>query len=211
MSSRKSNGTAGRAFRLIGADIDITDQMLAQENLRESEERFRLIADSAPVPIWVTKLDRMRSFANHAYVDFLGLPFEEAIAFDWRKGLHPDDLPRIVQEQIAGEASLKPFVLEARYLRSNGEWRWLRSESQPRWDPTGGHIGFIGVAHDITAAKQAEIDLRRLNETLELRISERTAQLETSEAQMRAMFETSHQYQVLLNQHGDVLHANKKR
>ena len=79
----------GRALRLVGAHIDATDRMLAQEKLRESEERFRLIADSAPVPMWVTKLDRTRSFANQAYVDFLGLPFEEAIAFDWRKRLAP--------------------------------------------------------------------------------------------------------------------------
>ena len=183
--------------------------MLAQETLRESEERFRLIADSAPVPIWVTKLDRTRSFANQAYVDFLGLPFDQAIVFDWRKALHPDDLPRILQEQVAGEASLKPFVLEARYKRADGEWRWLRSESQPRWDPTGKHIGFIGVAHDITAAKQAEIELRRLNETLEQRITERTAQLESNEAQMRAIFETSHQYQGLLNLRASLLYANR--
>ena len=188
----------GRALRLVGAHIDATDRMLAQEKLRESEERFRLIADSAPVPMWVTKLDRTRSFANQAYVDFLGLPFEEAIAFDWRKRLHPDDQQRVVQESIAGEASLKPFVLEARYQNACGEWRWLRSESQPRWDPTGNHIGFIGVAHDITAAKQAEHDLRRLNEILEMRITERTAQLESNEAQMRAILETSHQYQALL-------------
>ncbi|MBR1246306.1 PAS domain S-box protein [Bradyrhizobium sp. AUGA SZCCT0169] len=202
-------GRDGRAQRLVGADLDVSGQMLAQETLRESEERFRLIADSAPVPIWVTKLDRTRSFANQAYVDFLGLPFEQAIGFDWRKVLHPEDLPRILQESVAGEASLKPFVLEARYKRADGEWRWLRSESQPRWDPTGNHIGFIGVAHDITAAKQAETELRRLNETLELRITERTAQLESNEAQMRAIFETSHQYQALLNPHGDVLYANK--
>ena len=155
----------GRPLRLIGAHIDVTDRMLAQETLRESEERFRLIADSAPVPMWVTKLDRTRAFANQAYVDFLGLPFEQAIVFDWRKVLHPEDLPRILQEQIAGESSLKPFVLEARYKRADGEWRWLRSESQPRWDPTGQHIGFIGIAHDITAAKHAEIELRRMNET----------------------------------------------
>jgi PAS domain S-box-containing protein len=199
----------GRALRLVGADCDVTAQALAQATLRESEERFRLIADSAPVPVWVTKLDRTRSFANQAYVDFLGLPFEEALAFDWRKRLHLDDQQRVVQESIAGEASLKPFVLEARYLRADNQWRWLRSESQPRWDPTGRHIGFIGVAHDITAAKQAEHDLRRLNEILELRITERTAQLESSEAQMRAILETSHQYQGLLNQHGDVLYANK--
>jgi len=199
----------GRALRLVGAHIDATDRMLAQEKLRESEERFRLIANSAPVPMWVTKLDRTRSFANQAYVDFLGLAFEEAIAFDWRKRLHPDDQQRVVQESIAGEASLKPFVLEARYRNASGEYRWLRSESQPRWDPTGKHIGFIGVAHDITAAKQAEHDLRQLNEILELRITERTAQLESNEAQMRAILETSHQYQGLLNLHGDVLFANK--
>ena len=199
----------GRALRLVGAHIDSTDRMLAQEKLRESEQRFRLIADSAPVPIWVTKLDRTRSFANQAYLDFLGLPFEEALAFDWRDRLHPDDQRRIMQESVAGEASLKPFVLEARYRNACGEWRWLRSESQPRWDPTGKHIGFIGVAQDITSAKQAEADLRRLNEILEMRITERTAQLESSEAQMRAIFETSHQYQALLNQHGDVLHANR--
>ncbi len=200
---------SGRALRLEGAHIDVTDQMLAREVLRESEERFRLIADSAPVPIWVTKLDRTRSFANQAYLDFLGLPFEEAIVFDWRKALHPDDLPRILQAQIAGEASLKPFVLEARYTGADGEWHWLRSESQPRWDPTGKHIGFIGVAHDITAAKQAEIELRELNETLEQRIRERTAQLQSNEAQMRAIFETSHLYQGFLDLRGTLTYANK--
>ncbi|MGA7804874.1 PAS domain S-box protein, partial [Bradyrhizobium sp.] len=200
---------AGRALRLVGAHIDITDRMLAQETLRESEQRFRLIANSAPVPIWVTKLDRTRSFANQAYVDFVGLPYEQTIAFDWRKVLHPDDLPRILQEQITGEASLKPFVLEARYRRADGEWRWLRSESQPRWDPTGQHIGFIGVAHDVTAAKEAEIELRKLNETLEQRITERTAQLQSSEARMRAMLETSHLYQGLLDLEGKVLYANR--
>src|SRR3984893_17190333 len=199
----------GRALRLVGADLDITDQMLAQVTLRESEERFRLIADSAPVPIWVTKLDRTRSFANQAYLDFLGLPFEEAIVFDWRKALHPDDLPRILQAQIAGEASLKPFVLEARYKGADNEWHWLRSESQPRWDPTGKHIGFIGVAHDVTVAKQAEIELRELNETLEQRIRERTAQLQSNEARMRAIFETSHLYQGLLDLDGRLTYANK--
>ncbi|MEO8316876.1 MAG: PAS domain S-box protein [Bradyrhizobium sp.] len=199
----------GRALRLVGAHIDVTERMLAQEKLRESEERFRAIADSAPVPMWVTKLDRTRSFANQAYVDFLGLPFEEAIVFDWRKVLHPDDVQRVLQESVAGEASLLPFVLEARYKRADSEWRWLRSESQPRWDPTGKHIGFIGVAHDITASKQAENDLRSLNEILAQRIAERTAELESNEARMRAIFETSHQYQGLLDRQGDLLYANR--
>lgn len=199
----------GRALRLVGAHIDITDQALARETLRESEERFRLIADSAPVPIWVTKLDRKRSFANQAYVDFVGLPYEQAIDFDWRKVLHPDDLPHVLQQSVEGEASLKPFVLEARYRNASGEWRWLRSESQPRWDPTGKHIGFIGVAHDITVAKQAEIELRQLNETLEERIAQRTAELEANEARLRAILETSNQYQGLVNLKGQLVYANK--
>ena len=198
----------GRALRLVGAHIDVTDQMLVRETLRESEERFRLIADSAPVPIWVTKLDRTRSFANQTYVDFVGLPYDQAITFDWRKVLHPDDLPHVLQQSVQGEASLKPFVLEARYQNAAGEWRWLRSESQPRWDPTGRHIGFIGVAHDITVAKQAEIELRQLNETLEERIVERTAELESNEARLRAILETSNQYQGLVNLRGELLYAN---
>ncbi|MCA1523566.1 MULTISPECIES: hybrid sensor histidine kinase/response regulator [Bradyrhizobium] len=199
----------GRAIRLVGAHIDMTDQALARETLRESEERFRLIADSAPVPIWVTKLDRKRSFANQAYVDFVGLPYDQAIDFDWRKVLHPDDLPHVLQQSVQGEASLKPFVLEARYKNASGEWRWLRSESQPRWDATGKHIGFIGVAHDVTVAKQAEIELRRLNETLEERIAERTAELEANEARLRAILETSNQYQGLVNLEGQLVYANK--
>jgi len=84
----------------------------------------------------------------------------------------------------------------------------MRSESQPRWDPAGKHIGFIGVAHDVTVAKEAEYELRRLNETLEQRIKERTSQLQSSEAQMRAIFETSNQYQGLLDLQGNVLYAN---
>ena len=199
----------GRAIRLVGAHIDVTDQMLAQAKLRESEERFRLIADSAPVPIWLTRLDRTRSFVNRAYVDFLGLSHDEALAFDWRKALHPEDLPRILAQQQTGECSLKPFFLEARYRRADGHWRWLRSESQPRWDANGQHIGFIGVAHDVTAAKQGEIELRRINETLEERIRERTAQLEANEARMRAIFDTSNQYQAILDTEGRITHVNR--
>lgn len=198
----------GRPIRLIGAHIDITERVLAKGMLRESEERFRLIADSAPVPMWVTQMDRTRAFANRAYLEFLGLPYEEALKFDWRKIIHPDDVSRIIRESLSGEASLKPFILEGRYRRADGEWRWMRSESQPRWDPAGQHIGFIGVAHDITAAKQAEIDLRGHNETLEGKIRERTDQLRSSEAQLRAILETSNQYQVLLDLEGRLIYVN---
>jgi PAS domain S-box-containing protein len=124
--------------------------------------------------MWVSTLIGTRAFVNQAYLDFLAVSYENALVFDWRKILHPEDLPRILREQVAGESSLKPFTLEARYRRADGEWRWIRSESQPRWDPTGKHIGFIGVAHDITVAKQAEIELRHLNEMLSVQVARRT-------------------------------------
>jgi PAS domain S-box-containing protein len=164
---------------------DVTERIEAERALRESEERFRLIANSAPVPMWVTRLDRSRGFVNQAYADFLGVSYDEALNFDWRTVVHPEDGERLVRESLAGEASLRPFRLEARYRRSDGEWRWLRSESQPRWDSQGEHVGFIGVAHDITESKQGEAALRQLNETLERRVAERTADLRSALEQLQ--------------------------
>ncbi len=171
----------------IGDSAAVPDgSALAQAALRESEQRFRLIADSAPVPMWVTKLDRSRGFVNIAYADFLGVSYDDALNFDWRTRIHPDDVDRLVQESVAGEATLKPFALEARYLRHDGAWRWLRSVSQPRWGPDGEHAGFIGVAHDITESKEAEQALRELNETLERRVAERTADLSAALDRLQA-------------------------
>ncbi len=169
-------------FGVVTAVVDEQTEL----SLRESEERFRLIADSAPVLMWVTQLDRKRSFVNRAYVDFLGITYEQAVDYDWRTIIHPDDQARILDESIAGESSLKPFALEARFRRGDGEWRWVRSISQPRWGAGGEHLGFIGVAHDITEAKLAEQGLREINETLERRVRERTFELQEALEKLRA-------------------------
>ena len=169
---------SGAIVGIFGAVTGVSGDARTEQRIRESEERFRLIADSAPALMWVTRLDRTRNFVNRAYVDFLGITYEEAVDFDWRTVLHPDDLDRIVRESLAGEASLEPFVLEARYRRHDGQWRWVRSISQPRWGPGGEHIGFIGVAHDVTEAKDAEA-------ALEQRVEERTAELRAALDQLR--------------------------
>jgi PAS domain S-box-containing protein len=164
---------------------DVTDRHTGELKLRESEERFRLVADSAPVPMWVTRLDRKRSFVNRAYIDFLGVSYEEAVEYDWRGRIHPEDAVRLLAESVAGEKSLAPFTLEGRYLRADGEWRRLRSESQPRWGPNGTHEGFIGVAYDVTESRAAEAALREVNETLERRVAERTADLSAALERLR--------------------------
>ena len=133
----------------------------------------------------------------------MGVPFVDALNFDWRKALHPDDLGRILGEQRAGEGSRKPFTLEARYLRYDGQWRWLRSESQPRWGPGGEHIGFIGIAHDITASKEAARALTELNETLERRIEDRTRQLAASEALIQTFFDHSSECHAVIVEESD--------
>jgi PAS domain S-box-containing protein len=170
----------GNVIGIFAQGNDVTEHHVVELALRESEERFRLIADSAPVPMWVTRIDRRRNFVNSAYQNFLGVAYEEALIFDWRTRIHPDDAERLLSESLAGEATLKPFALEGRYLRRDGKWRWLRSESQPRWGPHGEHVGFIGVAHDITEAKEAEAKLREMNETLERRVAERTSDLKAA-------------------------------
>ena len=195
----------GRTLGLYTVVMDITARKLAERTLSESEERFRSIADSAPVPMWVSRLDGLRQFVNRAYHEFLGVPYAAALNFDWRKALHSDDLERILGEQRAGEGSRKPFALEARYRRHDGQWRWLRSESQPRWGPGGEHIGFIGVAHDITASKEAEHALTELNETLERRIEDRTRQLVASEALIQTFFDHSSECHAVIVEESDGL------
>ncbi|AQR75514.1 PAS domain S-box protein [Sphingomonas sp. LM7] len=153
----------------------MTQTETGHEPLPVGEDEFRMIADSTPVAVWVTRLDRTRSFVNRAYVDFLGVPYDEALAFDWRAIIHPDDVGRLVAESIAGEATLAAFDLEGRYRNAQGQWRWLRSTSSPRRDAQGRHIGFIGVAHDVTEAKKAELSLRDSEAQLSAFIAQSTA------------------------------------
>jgi PAS domain S-box-containing protein len=196
-------GPDGAVAGIVVLITDVTEQRAAERAILESEARFRRIADSAPAMMWVTRLDRTRDFVNQAYVDFVGGSREEAANLDWRTRIHPDDVERIVAESIAGEATRKRFTLEGRYRRHDGEWRWLRSVSQPRFGPDGQLIGFIGVATDITLAKQAELDLKAL-------VEERSAELARSEARFRAIFDSILEVIVLLDPDGTVLELNHK-
>ena len=174
----------GRFTRALGVNIDVTDRRLAEEAVRESEARFRALANSAPAMMWVSRIGGARDFVSDAYVAFVGGAYEDALNLDWRERLYPEDLPRILKEQVAGEASLKPFTLEARYKRGDGEWRWLKSYSQPRYGPQGEFAGFIGIAFDVTEAKQVEHDLTRINDLLAERVEQALAQRDEAQAQL---------------------------
>jgi PAS domain S-box-containing protein len=195
------DGTVAGCVMLIN---DISERVVAERALKESEARFRRIANQAPVLMWVTRLDRTRDFVNDAYMEYLGTEDREAArTYDWRSGIHPDDVERIIAESVAGEASLKPFTLEGRFRRGDGTYRWLRSTSSPRFGPDGEHVGFIGAATDITLAKEAELELKA-------QVEERTKELALSEARFRAIFDTVLEVLVLMHPDGTVVELNRK-
>jgi PAS domain S-box-containing protein len=196
--------SSGTVRGLIILVQDVTEQRASERALRESEERFRRIANQAPTLMWVTRLDRTRDFVNDAYMQFVGGTREEACTLDWRTRIHPEDLDRIVAESIAGEATRETFTLEGRYLNGAGEYRWLKSTSSPRFGPDGELVGFIGAATDITVVKEAQLDLKR-------QVEERTAELARREAQFRAVFEAALEVMVLLEPDGTVLAVNNRR
>ena len=181
---------------------DITEQRLAGRALKESEARFRRIADSAPMPMWVTRLDRSRDFVNDAYAELMGVSREEALKSDWIARIHPDDRPRMIAETIAGERSGQSYAVEARFEYRPGDFRWMRGVSQPRHDSDGRLLGYIGVATDMTLVKEAEQQLRR-------QVDERTAALSASEARFRAIFDTVMEIIVLLTPDGTVVEVNR--
>ena len=181
---------------------DVTEQRVAERAIKESEERFRRIADSAPVMMWVSRLDRTRDFVNGAYAEFAGMSREEARRDDWTQAIHPDDRDRVITEHKAGLATGQPFAVEARFRRHDGDYRWLRSVSQPRLGPDGELIGFIGAATDITASKLAEEELRR-------QVDERTKALATSERRVRGLFDSALEMIALHDLDGSYLEVNR--
>ena len=176
---------ANGARRAIGVNIDVTERRRAEAELRESEARFRTLADSVPILMWVSHPDGRREFVNQTYADFLGAGYEAALSFDWRQRLHPDDYDRILEDQVTGEASRQPFVLEARYRRADGEWRWVRSISRPRLGPEGQFRGFVGAGYDVTDAKQVQADLEHINELMAERVDAALADRDRAEIALR--------------------------
>ena len=196
-------GPGGAVEGIVALITDVTEQRAAERALKESEARFRRIADSAPAMMWVTRLDRTRDFVNQAYCDFVGGTREECAKLDWRTRIHPDDVERIVAESVAGEASRRRFTLEGRYQRHDGKWRWLHSVSQPRFGADGEVNGFIGVAVDSTLQKEAELDLKAL-------VGQQAGELAQSEQRFRAIFDSILEVIVLLDPDGTVLQLNHK-
>jgi len=145
---------------LLMASSDITERMLAQQALQESEARFRNMADTAPVMIWVTGADKLCTYVNQQWCDFTGRTMEQELGNGWTKGVHPDDYSRCMETYVNAFDRREPFSMEYRVRGADGAFYWVIDSATPRFSTTGEFLGYIGSCMDITARKESEESLR---------------------------------------------------
>ncbi len=152
--------SSGEFMGHIGLGMDITERKQAEQALKETEERFRVMADSCSLGIWVTDSEGKTLFANRAYRLFCGNTSEELEPDAWLFLLHPDDAPEFLETFDRAVQEHTQFRGEQRVRRADGEWRWLESTAVPRFSPGGEFLGLVGTSQDITGRKQAEQALK---------------------------------------------------
>jgi PAS domain S-box-containing protein len=143
---------------------DITERKCAEERLRESEARFQAMADTAPVLIWMTGTDGLCNYFNKPWLEFTGRTTEEEVGLGWTQGVHPDDVQGCFDGFLPAFQARKPFRMEYRLRRADGEYRWLIESGIPRYTPGGEFAGYIGSNIDITDRKRAEEERERLRQ-----------------------------------------------
>ncbi len=152
----------------IGVFLDISERKQAENALRESEERFRIMADSAPVLIWVSDDQSRRTWFNKPWLDFTGLPMELQLGQRWAAVIHPDDVDEVLSRSRTAFDARQPFTMEYRMKRSDGSWRWIIDQGVPRLHPDGTFAGYIGSCLDVTERWAAEVELRDSEQRLRL-------------------------------------------
>src|SRR5213592_2437110 len=143
-----------------GVSRDITLRKQAEDALRESEERFRVVANAAPVMIWMAGPDKLCTFFNKGWLDFTGRRLEQELDNGWAEGVHREDLDRCLNSYKNSFDARQPFTMEYRLRRSDGEYRWVLDSGTPRFAPDGALLGYIGSCIDITELKRAEEKFR---------------------------------------------------
>jgi len=154
----------GRPIRLAGTCRDVTERKSAEAELRESEARFRLVADSAPVMIWMAGTDKLCVYFNKPWLDFTGRSIERELGNGWAEGINPEDLGRCLDTYVQSFDRREAFRMVYRLRRHDGEFRWVLDIGVPRFNPDGSFAGYIGSCIDVTERRRAEEQLRQAQE-----------------------------------------------
>jgi len=135
---------------------DITERHRAEEAVRESEQRFRLVADTAPVLMWMSGTDKLCTYFNKPWVNFTGRSIEHELGNGWAEGVHPEDLQRCLETYTQAFDQRENFKMEYRLRRHDGEYRWVLDIGVPRFNQDNSFAGYIGVGVDVTERRRAE-------------------------------------------------------
>lgn len=135
--------------------------------LKESESRFRTMANAAPVHIWTRDQDKKATWFNQTALEFTGLSLEQALGTGWSERLHPDDLQRCYERFAHHFERRETFSTEFRLKRHDGKYRWILDTGSPRFDEQGNFVGYIGSAIDINDRVEAEEKLQTLSTAIE--------------------------------------------
>jgi PAS domain S-box-containing protein len=141
-------------------------QAIAFEAAKESEQRFRLVADTAPVMIWLSGADKLCTYVNQTWLEFTGRSVEEELGNGWVDGVHSEDARRCLQTYAQAFDQRESFQMEYRLRRHDGEYRWIFDYGVPRVGGDSPFVGYIGCCLDITERKQAEEALSFVNRRL---------------------------------------------
>jgi PAS domain S-box-containing protein len=168
--------TIGSETFAISATRDATERRRIEElkraeavlrETRESEQRFRLIADTAPVLIWMSGADQLCIYFNKPWLDFTGRSIDSELGNGWAEGVHPEDLRRCMDTYTHAFDRREEFRMEYRLRRHDGEYRWVLDIGVPRSDQDRSFVGYIGIGVDITERKQAEERLREYERVIQ--------------------------------------------
>jgi len=156
------------SYDLIRA-AQLNRQLQASEaTLRESEQRFRIVADAAPVLIWMSGVDKLCTFFNKPWLNFTGRSLEQELGNGWAQGVHPNDLQRCLETYTEAFDARKPFVMQYRLKRNDGEYRWISDDGVPRYDANGTFAGYIGSCVDVTELLKQQRALHQFEERVAL-------------------------------------------
>ena len=154
----------GTVLGILVQGHDVTDHKRAVDALSESEQRFRLIAERAPVMLWMSDTSGKCAYLNTAQREFWGLSTDEVASFEWGATVHPDDRDALFGPYADAMAGQTSFTVEARFRRADGAYRRFHTHAEPRLAADGKFLGMIGVNVDITDVREAEERYRRIFE-----------------------------------------------
>ncbi|HEX6398391.1 MAG TPA: PAS domain S-box protein, partial [Steroidobacteraceae bacterium] len=161
MSSQLQHFLLLRIAPLYLAAVLIEQWHQVNDSLRDSEQRFRDIANSVPTMMWTTGTDGGADFINRSWLEFTGRSLEESLGTRWADAVHPEDRQKSFDTYTRAFGERQPLEMELRLRRRDGEYRWTLSLGQPRYSADGEYMGYAGSAIDLTERREQEAALRR--------------------------------------------------